>query len=143
MQVESGRTLEGHVLEEVSGTVGSVSLGTGASVDPDTDGGGLGRGVGLGGDGEAVLEDGGLGDGRAGDGGGQASEGGGEGGGRDLVGPGRPEGGLGEETCSRHGGGVESSRVGRVVEKGGSEERKDGVSRTRSDWAGLSFAWTE
>jgi len=57
--------LEGHVLQEVSGTVVLGGLGTGTGINENTDGGGLGRGVRLGSDGQSVLEggDAGAGDG--------------------------------------------------------------------------------
>ncbi len=38
-------SLEGHVLEEMRGSVGLVGLGAASCVDPNTDGGGSGREV--------------------------------------------------------------------------------------------------
>ena len=67
-------SLERHVLEEVSGSVGRVRLGAGPSIDPDADRGRLGVRVGFGGDGEAVGKGGDLGK-RGGDGGSEGAEG--------------------------------------------------------------------
>jgi hypothetical protein len=56
-------TLEGHVLEEVSGSVGGIVLCPGTSIYPDTDCSGLSMGVGLCSDGKAIRKGSCLGDG--------------------------------------------------------------------------------
>lgn len=61
--------LEGQVLEEVGGAICLCRLGSRTGIDPHADGGSLGIWRVLGGDGEAILESGGLGLDGSGDGG--------------------------------------------------------------------------
>ena len=69
----SAGSLEGHVLEEVGGTVRAVGLGSGPSIDPNSDGGRLGVRVRFRRDGQSVVEGGDLRE-RAGDGGRERTE---------------------------------------------------------------------
>lgn len=59
----SSGTLEGHVFEEVGGSIGPLGFGSRASVDPGAYSGSLSGRVRFGSDGEAVGEDCGLGSG--------------------------------------------------------------------------------
>lgn len=99
--------LKGEVLQEVGGAICLCCLGARTGINPHANGGGLGVGRVLGGDGQAILEGGGLGlDGR-----------------RDGSREGAPQG------CGRVG--PPSKALGQVESKSPRGHREDGSRRRR------------